>query len=203
MLIKEKAYQDWQEEVGEPVDQRGQERAIVIQTHQIEAGGHGAFHQSDRGRSERKERHKNSHRKSNQQGPVVNRVTDCQEGAFQAEEHQHPVEQSIHSRLQEDGGIPHDDVQAFVKIVEKPNVEDAPSTLINISKYVLSKDIIDMAVKFVETEKDGEYYITDVINEFVNNGGRVKVLEAVGEYLDGGNPSAWLHANRVVMGDIA
>jgi len=101
------------------------------------------------------------------------------------------------------GVIEMSDDKHFVKIVEKPNVEDAPSTLINISKYVLSKDIIDMAVKFVETEKDGEYYITDVINEFVNNGGRVKVLEAVGEYLDGGNPSAWLHANRVVMGDIA
>ena len=60
-----------------------------------------------------------------------------------------------------------------------------------------------MAVKFVDTEKDGEYYITDVINEYVNGGGRVKVVEAVGEYLDGGNPVAWLHANRVVMGDIA
>jgi len=101
------------------------------------------------------------------------------------------------------GVIEMSDDKHFVRIIEKPNVEDAPSTLINISKYVLGKDIIDMAVKFVDTEKDGEYYITDVINEYVNGGGRVKVVEAVGEYLDGGNPVAWLHANRVVMGDIA
>lgn len=91
----------------------------------------------------------------------------------------------------------------FIQIVEKPSIEDAPSSLINISKYVLNKDVIDQIVQFVNTEKNGEYYITDVINEYVANGGTVKVVEATGEYLDGGNPRSWLHANRVVMGDIA
>jgi UTP--glucose-1-phosphate uridylyltransferase len=91
----------------------------------------------------------------------------------------------------------------FVRIVEKPTPEEAPSTLINISKYVLNADIIRLIVDFVANDKTGEYYITDVINQYIIGGGSVKVVEAKGEYLDGGNPKDWLHANRTVMGDIA
>jgi UTP--glucose-1-phosphate uridylyltransferase len=91
----------------------------------------------------------------------------------------------------------------FVSIVEKPTPEEAPSTLINISKYVLSSDVIRLIVDFVAKEKEGEYYITDVINQYVSGGGSVKVVEAQGGYLDGGNPESWLYANRVVMGDLA
>lgn len=91
----------------------------------------------------------------------------------------------------------------YVRIVEKPEQSEAPSNLINISKYVLNKDIVKMAVDFVNTDKTGEYYLTDVINQYVSGGGSVNVVKAKGEYLDGGNPDGWLHANRVIMGDIA
>lgn len=91
----------------------------------------------------------------------------------------------------------------FVRIVEKPTPEEAPSTLINVSKYILSQDVIKMVIDFVAADKAGEYYITDVINQYVIGGGMVRVVEASGEYLDGGNPEGWLHANRTVMGDLA
>ncbi len=93
--------------------------------------------------------------------------------------------------------------QEFVKIIEKPTPNDAPSTLINISKYVLNNDLIRQTMHFVDTHREGEYYLTDVINAYVQDGGSLKVVEAHGAYLDGGTTLGWLHANRVVMGDIA
>lgn len=88
----------------------------------------------------------------------------------------------------------------YQQIVEKPSVEDAPSTLINISKYVLPKIAIDAALTVPMNKIRGEYEITDVINSYVTNGGQVKVVEAKGEYLDGGTLEGWLHANQVVIG---
>jgi UTP--glucose-1-phosphate uridylyltransferase len=93
-----------------------------------------------------------------------------------------------------------DDEGNYQRIVEKPSVDEAPSTLINISKYVLPKIAIDAAVTVPVNPKRGEYEITDVINSYVANGGQVKVVEAKGEYLDGGTVEGWLHANQVVIG---
>ncbi|MDB5167422.1 MAG: putative UTP--glucose-phosphate uridylyltransferase [Candidatus Saccharibacteria bacterium] len=89
----------------------------------------------------------------------------------------------------------------FVQIVEKPAPEYTPSTLINISKYVLNHDALMAIVDFASSEQTGEYYITDPINHYVTGGGSLKVVEAQGEYLDGGSTAGWLHANRVVLGD--
>ncbi len=91
----------------------------------------------------------------------------------------------------------------FIRIVEKPGSDHTPSTLINISKYVLNHAVVKLIDDFVNSHQLGEYYITDPINQYVAEGGRVKVLEAQGEYLDGGTVEGWLHANRVVLGDIA
>lgn len=88
----------------------------------------------------------------------------------------------------------------YQQIVEKPTVDEAPSTLINISKYVLPKEAIDAAVTIAANPARGEYEITDVINNYVVNGGQIKVVEAQGEYLDGGSVEGWLHANNVVAG---
>lgn len=97
------------------------------------------------------------------------------------------------------GVIVKNDDDYYERIVEKPAVEDAPSNLINPSKYILTKDVLELA-KTVEADASGEYYIIDAINSYVQNGGRVKVHQAVGEYLDGGSLDGWLHANNVVAG---
>ncbi len=101
------------------------------------------------------------------------------------------------------GVIEVSDDQEFIRIVEKPSPEDAPSTLINISKFVLNHDAIERIAQFVQTDQSGEYYITDPINHYVADGGTLKVVQARGEYLDGGTLEGWLHANKVVLGDLA
>jgi UTP--glucose-1-phosphate uridylyltransferase len=88
----------------------------------------------------------------------------------------------------------------YQQIVEKPSVEESPSNLINVSKYVLPKSAIAAAVDIAISPTIGEYLITDVINEYVDAGGSIKVIEASGRYLDAGNPEGWLHANNVVAG---
>lgn len=92
------------------------------------------------------------------------------------------------------------DNDEFVRIVEKPTPEDAPSTLINVSKYVLNHRAMKVIAEYVESSVEGEYYITDPINEYVGGGGKVHVARAKGQYLDGGTVEGWVRANNVVVG---
>jgi UTP--glucose-1-phosphate uridylyltransferase len=86
----------------------------------------------------------------------------------------------------------------FVRIVEKPTPEEAPSTLINISKYVFNHELLSEIARYADLALTGEYYITEPINQYVLNGGSVVVTPAKGQYLDGGSEGGWLHANNVV-----
>ena len=110
--------------------------------------------------------------------------------------------------------IPKDEVEKYgvlsVKdgqlsgIVEKPKVEDAPSNLINPSKYILSPELLHEIVNYVHLNdfgpKDQEYLITDPIDAYIKDGGVMRVAKAEGQYLDGGSVEGWVHANNVVCG---
>ena len=93
----------------------------------------------------------------------------------------------------------------LVGVVEKPTPEEAPSNLINVSKYVMTPDLLKKIVKYVNENdfgpKDQEYMVTDPIDEYIKEGGVMKVAAATGEYLDGGSVEGWLHANQVVCGE--
>lgn len=92
----------------------------------------------------------------------------------------------------------------FESIVEKPKKDEAPSNLINISKYVVPASLLDYIVKSTHQEiLNGEYLITDPINEWVKNGGVMRVQRAEGKYLDGGNPKDWLAANNYIAQHMA
>lgn len=97
------------------------------------------------------------------------------------------------------GVIGHDADGNYLRIVEKPAPAEAPSNLINISKYLLTKQVID-ACQSVAVSSRGEYELPDVINQHISAGGRVKVVPAKGQFLDGGTLDGWLHANNVVVG---
>lgn len=92
----------------------------------------------------------------------------------------------------------------LVGVVEKPEPEDAPSSLINVSKYIMSVDLLKRIVEYVDTHdfgpKDQEYMVTDPIDEYIREGGVMRVAPTTGEYLDGGSVEGWLHANNVVCG---
>jgi UTP--glucose-1-phosphate uridylyltransferase len=90
----------------------------------------------------------------------------------------------------------------FMRIVEKPRPEEAPSTLINISKHVLNYDVLRVISEYVDVPISGEYYITEPINQYILRGGSMKVVEAQGTYLDSGTLQGWLHANNVVCADL-
>ena len=90
-------------------------------------------------------------------------------------------------------------------IYEKPKKEDAPSNLINVSKYVMSNELLQRIVKYCKENdfgpKDQEYLITDPIIEHIKAGKKIYVMPITGEYLDGGSQEGWLHANNVVCGE--
>ncbi|MDO4747109.1 MAG: sugar phosphate nucleotidyltransferase [Candidatus Saccharibacteria bacterium] len=111
--------------------------------------------------------------------------------------------------------IPKEDVEKYgvlsakdgnlVGVVEKPTPEEAPSNLINVSKYILTPDLLQKIVKYVDEHdfgpKDQEYMVTDPIDEYIKNGGIMKIATTKGEFLDGGSVEGWLHANNVVCGN--
>jgi UTP--glucose-1-phosphate uridylyltransferase len=85
------------------------------------------------------------------------------------------------------------------QIVEKPEPGEAPSNLINISKYILSPAIWPFIKKVKPDPKSGELYITDAIQAAAAKL-PVVVHQTTGTYLDSGNTGNWLKANLVVAG---
>ena len=111
--------------------------------------------------------------------------------------------------------IPKEDVEKYgvlsakdgnlVGVVEKPTPKEAPSNLINVSKYILTPDLLQKIVQYVNENNfgptDQEYMITDPIDDYIKNGGIMKIATTKGEFLDGGSVEGWLHANNVVCGN--
>ena len=92
----------------------------------------------------------------------------------------------------------------LVGVVEKPTPKEAPSNLINVSKYILAPELLQKIVDYVDSHDfgplDQEYMITDPIDDYIKNGGTMRIATTKGEYLDGGSVEGWLHANNVVCG---
>lgn len=99
------------------------------------------------------------------------------------------------------GIIEKDANDKFVRIVEKPNKEDAPSNLNNASFYLFDKPIFELARTLPANPIRGEFEVTDAINAYVAGGKGIVVGETRGEYLDAGSVEGWLHANNVVCSD--
>lgn len=96
------------------------------------------------------------------------------------------------------GIIETDEQSNFVRIVEKPSPEEAPSNLNNASFYLFEKAIFELAKTLPANPVRGEYEITDAMNAYVAQGGALVVGSAKGTYLDSGTPEGWLHANNIV-----
>lgn len=92
-----------------------------------------------------------------------------------------------------------DQTGAFERIIEKPPVGQAPSNFINVSKYILSYDVIQLVKTYTDLDVSGEYLLTEPVNQYVMSGGFVQVVPAKGQYLDGGSVAGWMHANDVVV----
>ena len=92
----------------------------------------------------------------------------------------------------------------LVEVVEKPKVNEAPSNLINVSKYIMSPKLLAEIVKYVDENDFGpteqEYVVTDPIDTYIRKGGTMRVASTSGQYLDGGTVEGWVQANNVVCG---
>ena len=85
--------------------------------------------------------------------------------------------------------------QVFKRIVEKPAIEDAPSTLSNVSMYLFDHELLGCLQHIHPT--NGEYYITEALNIYVEQLKKpIAVSVTKGEYLDCGTVEGWLHANQ-------
>jgi len=90
--------------------------------------------------------------------------------------------------------------QFLQRIIEKPALGQAPSNLVNISKYIFGPEIWPILAKQTVNPSSGELYITDTVQALALDH-KVLVHEPAGVYLDGGCPLGWLLANLTVAKD--
>ena len=90
--------------------------------------------------------------------------------------------------------------QFLDEIVEKPAEGLAPSNLVNISKYILSREIWPILDQQSVNPQSGELYITDSLQTLAQTEATL-VHVPQGTYLDGGYPLGWLLANLTVAKD--
>jgi len=77
-------------------------------------------------------------------------------------------------------------------VVEKPRMEDAPSDLIIIGRYVLAAEMFDLLAQ-LEPAPNGEIQLTDALLAGAHNG-RVLGLVSEIDRFDTGTPMGWLQA---------
>ena len=99
-----------------------------------------------------------------------------------------------------DSSIEKDEDDNFVRIVEKPGPGEAPTDLQNASFYIFDKQIFEYARTLPANPKRGEFEITDAINAYVSEGGKIAVSAVSGQYMECGSPAGWLKANQAILG---
>lgn len=109
-----------------------------------------------------------------------------------------PVSREVVSRY---GVIEMNEREEYVTIQEKPTPDEAKSTLINISKYLLPSTFWRYLEDDMGRNHDGqEYQLVDALNAFAADNHVVHVVAAKGVYCDSGNTVDWLRANQLVIG---
>lgn len=84
-----------------------------------------------------------------------------------------------------------DDVVRVTQLVEKPAVDEAPSNLILIGRYVLPSAIFD-AIRVTEPGKGGEIQLTDAMARMLAEGTPVHGIVFRGTRHDTGEPAGYL-----------
>lgn len=104
-------------------------------------------------------------------------------------------------RLSRYGVLATDAEGYLTHMVEKPAPQDAPSDMINISKYIFTSEVLDEVVKYYNepaTPGREKYVNLEPLERYRARGGKIKVVPTSGIYLDVGTVEGWLHANMAV-----
>jgi len=86
------------------------------------------------------------------------------------------------------------DVVRVTGMVEKPSVQDAPSTFAAAGRYLLDRAVFD-ALRRIEPGAGGELQLTDAIALLIDEGHPVHVVVHRGARHDLGNPGGYLRAS--------
>lgn len=78
--------------------------------------------------------------------------------------------------------------------VEKPAIDEAPSDLVAVGVYVITREVIDV-LSSMDRGESGEIRLADAFSQMLKNGSEVIGLELSGDWLDTGNKLGWLKAN--------
>jgi UTP--glucose-1-phosphate uridylyltransferase len=87
-----------------------------------------------------------------------------------------------------------DNLYEVKELVEKPKIEDAPSDLGIIGRYILSSHIFQ-ALEQIKPSAGGEIQLTDAIRSLLQKGHRVFAYKINGTRFDVGTPAGWVRAN--------
>jgi glucose-1-phosphate thymidylyltransferase len=93
-----------------------------------------------------------------------------------------------------------DDDGDVIQLIEKP--DDPPNNLALIGIYVFTPAIFEH-IEALEKSWRGEYEITEAIQRLLDSGHRIQSHVVHGWWKDTGKPEDVLHANRLVLDDIA
>ncbi len=72
------------------------------------------------------------------------------------------------------------------KIVEKPKVEDAPSNLVAVGKYIITPEVFEI-LKNMQSGKSGEIRLADAFDLMLENNRPIYARKIEGEWLDTGD----------------
>ncbi|MDD4412299.1 MAG: UTP--glucose-1-phosphate uridylyltransferase [Patescibacteria group bacterium] len=82
----------------------------------------------------------------------------------------------------------------ITNFVEKPAIDEAPSDLVAVGVYVITREVIDV-LNNMDKGESGEIRLADAFGQMLKNGSEVIGLELSGDWLDTGNKLGWLKAN--------
>jgi len=79
------------------------------------------------------------------------------------------------------------------KIIEKPSIEEAPSELAIVGKYVLTPEVFEYLAKS-KPGKRGEIILAEALDKMLKDGKIIYGYEFEGEWLECGNKLGWLQS---------
>ena len=90
--------------------------------------------------------------------------------------------------------VPDEDGTGIIGLTEKPKLEDAPSKLASIGRYVLNSDIFDI-LRSISTGAGGEIQLADAINIQAKKGA-VNTVNLKGRRFDCGSVKGFVEATN-------
>jgi len=84
-------------------------------------------------------------------------------------------------------------VYKIKKILEKPSIEEAPSNLAIVGKYIITREVFEYLKKAAQNKK--EVLMAEVLDKMIEDGKKIYGYEFEGKWLECGNKLAYLKSN--------